>query len=76
MEYRRALWRELQALPAMQRMAIVLFHMEGLSVKEVAELLEISAKAAESLLSRARATLRERLEGVLQNRPAEERLSR
>lgn len=46
-------------------MAIVLFHMEGLAVKEVARLLETSPKAAESLLSRARTALRERLEPIL-----------
>lgn len=64
-ERRRMLDRELARLPAVQRMALVLFHMEGLSVKEVAGLLETSSKAVESLLSRARATLRERLGGIL-----------
>lgn len=60
-ERRSALDSALQSLAPAQRMAIVLFHMEGLAVKEVARLLETSPKAAESLLSRARAALRERL---------------
>jgi RNA polymerase sigma-70 factor (ECF subfamily) len=60
-ERQEALGRATQSLPPSQRMALVLFHMEGLSVKEVAELMETSSKAIESLLSRARAGLRERL---------------
>lgn len=64
-ERRGALDSALQSLAPAQRMAIVLFHMEGLAVKEVARLLETSPKAAESLLSRARTALRERLEPIL-----------
>lgn len=55
----------LSSLPPAQRMAVVLFHLEGLSVQETAELLEVSPKAVESLLSRARRTLRSRLSGLL-----------
>lgn len=64
-ERRGALESALQSLVPAQRMAIVLFHLEGLAVKEVARLLDTSPKAAESLLSRARATLRERLGPIL-----------
>ena len=64
-ERRSVLDSALQSLAPAQRMAIVLFHLEGLAVKEVARLLETSPKAAESLLSRARAALRERLEPFL-----------
>jgi len=64
-ERRGALDSALQSLAPIQRMAVVLFHIEGLTVKEVARLLDTSPKAAESLLSRARATLRERLGGRL-----------
>lgn len=64
-ERRAALERALQALPPAQRMAVILFHEEGLSVREVAELLETSPKALESLLSRARKALRERLGTLL-----------
>lgn len=54
--------RQLQALPRRQRMALVLFHYEGLSVVEVAQALGTSHKGAESLLTRARVALRQRLE--------------
>lgn len=64
-ERREALDRALLSLPPAQRMAVVLFHMEGLSVREAAALLEVSPKAVESLLSRARTALRERLSGLL-----------
>jgi RNA polymerase sigma-70 factor, ECF subfamily len=64
-ERRKALNRALASLAPAQRMAIVLFYMEGLGVKEVAELLETSPKAVESLLSRARTALRQRLAGYL-----------
>jgi len=64
-ERKAALSAALQTLPEAQRMAVVLFHMEGASVKEVASLLDVSPKAAESLLSRARSSLRERLRPLL-----------
>lgn len=64
-ERKRALERALQALPASQRMAVVLFHMEGLSLKEAAAALDLSPKATESLLSRARTSLREKLGALL-----------
>ena len=64
-ERRRALDRAMASLAPAQRMAVVLFHMEGLSVREVADLLDTTPKAVESILSRARTALRERLAGVL-----------
>ncbi|MEW6757965.1 MAG: sigma-70 family RNA polymerase sigma factor [Acidobacteriota bacterium] len=64
-EREEALKKALAGLPPAQRMAIVLFHLEGLSVVETARLLEVGAKAAESLLSRGRRALRERLAGFL-----------
>jgi RNA polymerase sigma-70 factor (ECF subfamily) len=48
----------LRALPERQRLALVLFHYEGMSQIEVARAMGISAEAVESLLSRARRTLR------------------
>ena len=44
----------LRAVPPMQRAALVLRHMEGLSVPELAQVLGRSVEAAESLLSRGR----------------------
>ena len=48
-------------LPERQRAAIALFHFEGLSGREAAAVMEVSEKAFESLLIRARATLKQRL---------------
>lgn len=51
----------LQRLPDRQRAAIALFHMEGLSGRDAAESLGLSEKAFESLLTRARRSLKERV---------------
>ena len=48
----------LQALPERQRLALTLFHYEGMSQIEVGEVLGISDEAVESLLARARRTLK------------------
>lgn len=48
----------LQTLPERQRAALVLFHFEELSQVEVGEALGVSDEAVESLLSRARRSLR------------------
>jgi RNA polymerase sigma-70 factor (ECF subfamily) len=60
-EERRALEQAMAALSERQRGAIALFHMEGLSGEEAARAMNLSAKAFESLLARARATLREQV---------------
>ena len=46
------------ALPERQRAALVLVHFEGCSNLETASILDISVEAVESLLARARRTLR------------------
>lgn len=56
-----ALYAEIQRLPERQRAAVVLVYLEGLPQREVAEILSLNLKAVESLLSRAKATLRSRL---------------
>lgn len=48
----------LSALPERQRSALVLFHYEGLSQTDVAQTMDISEDAVESLLARARRALR------------------
>ena len=50
-------------LPERQRAALVLQYYEGLSNIEAAAAMEIGVEALESLLSRARRTLRDRLRG-------------
>lgn len=56
----------LQGLPERQRLAIVLFHYEGLSMTEVGEMMETSVEAVESLLARGRRTLKQKLKPAWQ----------
>jgi RNA polymerase sigma-70 factor (ECF subfamily) len=55
----------LAELPSRQRMAAVLKYFEEMSYNEIAEVLDCSTQAVDSLLSRARARLREALGDVL-----------
>lgn len=59
----------LKALPDRQRTALTLFHYEGLSQIEIGQIMGISDEAVESLLARARrslkTTLRDELEELL-----------
>ena len=48
----------LKALPERQRLALTLFHYEGMSQIEVGKAMDISDEAVESLLARARRTLK------------------
>jgi RNA polymerase sigma factor (sigma-70 family) len=63
------LFAAIDALPAQQRTALLLKTTEDLSQNAIAEVMGLSPKAVESLLSRARAALRARL-------PGQERLQR
>ncbi len=60
-ETRIALARALARLPERQRLAVLLRHYEGFSVRDVAATLGTSEHAAESLLARGTATLRRHL---------------
>ncbi len=55
-------------LPAQQRMVIILHQYEKNSYAEIAETMGTTASAVKSLLSRGRATLRERLQPYLRDR--------
>jgi RNA polymerase sigma-70 factor (ECF subfamily) len=57
-----ALFKAVAQLPEQQRAAFVLSRLEGLSHKEVSEVLETSVPAVESLLQRAKLNLRKKLE--------------
>ena len=52
----------LKALPDRQRLALTLFHYEGMSQLEIAAVMGISDQAVESLLARARRTLKATLD--------------
>lgn len=58
-EEARAVAQAMAALPERQRAAIALFHMEGLSGREAAQAMNVSEKAFESLLTRARSALKQ-----------------
>lgn len=61
-EQDRSIAAAMAALPERQRAAIALFHMEGLSVREAALAMNLSEKAFESLLTRARSALKQEVE--------------
>lgn len=50
--------RALDDLPARQRLALTLFHYEGLSQTEIGDIVGVSEEAVESLLARARRRMR------------------
>jgi RNA polymerase sigma-70 factor, ECF subfamily len=66
-EQRRAIFRAVLDLPPKQRMAFILCSFEELGYAEAAHCLGISVKAVESLLVRARRTLREELSALRKN---------
>ena len=58
-----ALQQALDDLPDRQRQAVVLRHLEGLGNPEIAEIMEISTEAVESLTARGKRALAEALAG-------------
>lgn len=53
----RLLWDAVKALPTKQRVAIVLFYVDGYSTDEIATVLKCSGSSARTTLHRARASL-------------------
>src|SRR5918911_1618120 len=68
--------RALSHLAFNQRAALVMRELEGRSYAEIAEILQVSTSAVETLIFRARRALREQLEGGLTCREAEFAVSR
>ncbi len=58
-----ALQAALQGLPLRQRQAVVLKHIEGCATQEIAQIMDIGPRAAESLIARGRRALEARLAG-------------
>jgi RNA polymerase sigma-70 factor (ECF subfamily) len=56
------LFKAMKALPEKQRICFVLIRVEGLSYAQAAEVMELSVKAVESLMQRAKENLRKLLE--------------
>jgi RNA polymerase sigma-70 factor (ECF subfamily) len=69
-EIKRKVAAAMDGLPDRQRHALVLCHFEGLSNIDAAAILEISIGALESLLVRARRTLKDALAELAPERPA------
>ena len=67
--------RALGELAFNQRAALVMRELEGRSYAEIAEILEVSVGAVETLIFRARRALREQLEGALTCHEAERAIS-
>jgi len=61
----RILEREIAALPERQRAALNLCFAEGLSNQDAAEVIGVRLKALQSLIMRAKATLKERMKSYL-----------
>ena len=62
-----AMRRAMANLPERQRVAVVLVHYQGFSNREAATMLSISVHALESLLARARRSLRGQLEPIAED---------
>jgi len=67
-ENARYLFEAINALPENQKTVFVLAHIEEVPQKEIAEILNLSVKAVESLLQRAKATLRKKLGTIYDRR--------
>lgn len=62
------LFRAIHALPEKQKTAFILGFVEDLPRQEIADVMELSLKAVESLLQRAKANLRKKLEKMYPHR--------
>jgi len=70
-DLRRAVWEALDQLPADQRAAVVMHHLEGLSVTEIARAVGVRPGTVMSRLARAREALRRRLSSYVEGTDAE-----
>lgn len=67
-ESARVLFAAINCLKESQKTAFILFHVEELSQKEIALIMDLSPKAVESLILRAKTHLREKLKNFYNNR--------
>lgn len=65
-ERQEAIRAALDTIPPRQKAAIVLRHFEDLPIQEIALIMDITPKAVERLLARARSAMEERLKDFLQ----------
>jgi len=69
------LTRAMRQIPVNQRAALVMRELEGRPIAEIADILGLSSSAVETLLFRARRSVREQLEGSLTCAQAEQAIS-
>ncbi|MEM9514537.1 MAG: RNA polymerase sigma factor [Actinomycetota bacterium] len=62
LDERQGVYDALQSLPDEQRLVLVLRHLDGLPVNEIADMIDRTPKATESLLGRARVAFRRKYE--------------
>jgi RNA polymerase sigma-70 factor (family 1) len=67
-EQARYLFAAIETLPHNQKIVFVLAHIEELSQKEIAEIMNLSVKAVESLIQRAKVNLRKKLSDIYDRR--------
>lgn len=67
-ENAKYLFEAIETLPDNQKTVFVLANIEELPQKEIAEIMDLSVKAVESLLQRAKANLRKKLEHIYDRR--------
>ncbi|MEZ4888239.1 MAG: RNA polymerase sigma factor [Chitinophagales bacterium] len=67
-EKAKILFKAIDSLPTNQKTAFILSFVEGLPRQEVADIMENSLKATESLLQRAKKNLRQKLDSFYPNR--------
>lgn len=66
-EKAKVLYKKIEELSPNQRIAFTLSHMEGRSYKEIAEIMNLSLSAVESLVFRARTALKSKIVDFLKN---------
>ena len=67
-ENAKYLFHAIKTLPENQKTAFILVHIEELPQKEIAEIMNLSLKAVESLLQRAKENLRKKLDPIYERR--------
>jgi RNA polymerase sigma-70 factor (ECF subfamily) len=67
---RTAVWEALDGLPAEQRSAVIMHHMEGMSVTEIAQAMKCRPGTVMSRLARAREALRRKLSSYVEDSDA------
>ena len=74
-ENARYLFTAIETLPENQKTVFILAHVEELPQKDIAEIMNLSLKAVESLLQRAKVSLRKKLGAIYEGKSNNQRLN-